>query len=87
MPDIFCYILKLSNGKYYTGITKDLVKRLKQHNNGESISTRHGRPCKVVYYTKWPDYSSARKVEVYVKRKGARKFLTDPVALEGLVST
>ena len=46
----FLYILRCSDGSFYTGITKDLTKRLKQHNGGKaSRYTRTRRPVEMLY--------------------------------------
>ena len=46
----FLYILKCSDGSYYTGSTKDLDHRLLQHQNGEgSLYTKRRLPVKLVY--------------------------------------
>ena len=47
----YMYILKCANGAYYTGSTKDLETRLKQHQNGEGANfTKKHLPVKLVYY-------------------------------------
>jgi putative endonuclease len=47
----YMYILLCSNGKYYTGSTRDLERRLEQHNAGEGANfTRKHLPVKLVYY-------------------------------------
>jgi len=47
----YVYILQCSNGKYYTGSTKNLKKRLNQHQMGEGANfTRKHLPVKLVYY-------------------------------------
>lgn len=49
MPS-YMYILKCSDGSYYTGSTKDLEKRLWQHQNGEGSNyTKSRLPVKLVY--------------------------------------
>lgn len=46
----FVYLLKCSNGKYYTGSTTNLEKRLWQHQNGEGSNfTKVHLPVKLVY--------------------------------------
>ena len=72
---VYCYILKCSKGGYYTGITKDINKRLSQHNKGKSISTRHRGTKSVVYLKTCPTRKDARKLEVHIKKVGARKYL------------
>ena len=47
----YTYILKCSNGKYYTGSTVNLEKRLEEHNLGEGSNfTRKNLPVKLVYF-------------------------------------
>jgi predicted GIY-YIG superfamily endonuclease len=47
----YMYILKCSNGKYYTGSTRNLERRLSQHQAGEGADfTRKYLPVKLVYY-------------------------------------
>ncbi|SDE53642.1 Predicted endonuclease, GIY-YIG superfamily [Pricia antarctica] len=44
------YILECSNGSYYSGSTKNLEKRLQQHQNGEGANhTKKRLPVKLVY--------------------------------------
>ena len=46
----FVYVLKCSNGKYYTGSTTNLEKRLWQHQNGEGSNfTKAHLPVELVY--------------------------------------
>ncbi|NJB69727.1 putative endonuclease [Saonia flava] len=46
----FVYILECSDGSYYTGSTKDLELRVKQHQNGEGANhTKKRLPVKLVY--------------------------------------
>lgn len=47
----YMYILEYSDGSYYTGSTKDLERRLQQHNQGEGANhTKKRLPVKLVYY-------------------------------------
>lgn len=47
----YMYILKCSNGKYYTGSTKDLIKRIEEHQNGLGANyTKKHLPVELVYY-------------------------------------
>ena len=47
----YMYILLCSNGMYYTGSTKNLNRRLAQHQNGEGANfTRKHLPVELVYY-------------------------------------
>ena len=74
-PGVYVYILQLSNGRYYTGISKNLVKRLIEHNKGLSRSTKHGRPVILKYIVKFSNYKDARWLEKKIKNRGARNYL------------
>lgn len=46
----FLYILKCNDGSLYTGITKDIGRRLKMHNDGKASKyTRTRRPVELSY--------------------------------------
>ena len=47
----FLYILECSDSTFYTGVTKDLERRLKMHNAGRaSRYTRTRTPVKLLYH-------------------------------------
>jgi putative endonuclease len=47
----YVYILECSDGSYYTGSTKNLALRLKQHQNGTGANhTAKRLPVKLVYF-------------------------------------
>ncbi|MBN1603846.1 MAG: GIY-YIG nuclease family protein [Chitinispirillaceae bacterium] len=48
------YILKCSDGTYYTGSTNNLEYRLTQHQNGEGANhTKKRLPVKLVYFEEY----------------------------------
>lgn len=50
----YTYILRCSDGSYYTGSTKDIEVRLEQHQAGEGAShTKKRLPVKLVYYEEY----------------------------------
>jgi putative endonuclease len=67
----YVYILKsLKDGKFYTGCTADIEKRLAQHNNGMVRSTKARRPLKLVYWETFATRSEAMRRERRLKRIG-----------------
>ncbi|PIU42414.1 MAG: hypothetical protein COS99_00355 [Candidatus Omnitrophica bacterium CG07_land_8_20_14_0_80_42_15] len=63
------YILQCKGGSLYTGITKDLEKRLKKHDQGSACRyTSPRRPVKLVYKKLFKDESSARRREIEIKQ-------------------
>lgn len=50
----FVYILECSDGSYYTGSTKDLKRRIAQHQMGKGANhTRKRLPVKLLYYEEY----------------------------------
>jgi len=50
----YVYILRCSDGTYYTGSTTNLERRLWQHQNGEGANyTKKRLPVKLVYYEEY----------------------------------
>jgi putative endonuclease len=65
----YVYILEsLTSGFLYKGYTTDYIKRLEQHNNGESRYTSLHRPWKLVYVEICINKTSALKREKQLKR-------------------
>jgi len=51
MSRSYVYILECSDGTYYTGSTKNLRQRLREHYDGEAANyTRRRLPVVLVYY-------------------------------------
>lgn len=47
----YVYVLKSKKDKkLYIGYTSDLKRRLKEHDNGLSMSTKNRRPLELIYY-------------------------------------
>lgn len=68
------YILELNDGSYYTGITKNLNKRLDAHKSGKgSKYVRSRLPCRVVYICNERDRSEASKREAAIKKLSRKK--------------
>ena len=66
----FVYILECSDGSLYTGITKDITKRLNEHNTSDKGAkyTKARRPVKLLYEESSVDRSSASKREYTIKK-------------------
>ncbi len=72
----YVYVLKsLKDNGYYIGSTKDLDRRLKEHNAGMTKPLKHRRPLILVYFEEFKSRSEARKREALLKRfKGGKAF-------------
>jgi len=65
----FVYIVKCSDGSFYTGYTNNLENRIKAHNSGRGAKCLRGKlPIKLVYSEKHKTLSSALKVEYRIKK-------------------
>lgn len=73
----YVYILKSSrNSKTYVGITADLDRRLKEHNQNKKFSfTKKYSPWEIVYKQKFDNFKDARAKEIYLKSAAGRKFV------------
>lgn len=62
------YIIKCADGTLYTGITTDLERRIKEHNNKLGAQyTKSRAPVKLVYKEKCATRSDALKRELQIK--------------------
>ncbi|MFC1787901.1 GIY-YIG nuclease family protein [Patescibacteria group bacterium] len=63
------YILRCQDDSLYTGVTKDLDRRMKQHNSGSGAKyTRAHRPCRLVWSQSGLSESGAKKEEARIKK-------------------
>lgn len=68
---MYCvYILKCSDGTFYTGITSNLARRIEEHNSSRlgAKYTRGRRPARLVYSAKMKSKSMAAKEERRIKK-------------------
>lgn len=70
MKSYYVYILRCHDNTFYTGITKDLSKRLEEHNHSERGAkyTRYRRPVTLMYHEHYEDKSNALKREIQIKK-------------------
>lgn len=66
----YTYIVLCKDQTLYTGIAKDLEKRLEEHNGGKNGAkyTRMRRPVKLVYREEFHSRSEASKREHQLKK-------------------
>ena len=67
----YFYILKSKKNKMtYTGSTNDLRRRMHEHNNSESKSTKSYVPWELIYYEAYRSEIDARTREKMLKHHG-----------------
>ncbi len=66
----YVYIVRCQDGTLYTGITKDLKRRIAEHNSekGGAKYTKPRRPVRLVYSESASSRSAAAKREYQLKR-------------------
>jgi len=65
----YVYILKCSDGTYYTGYTTDPERRTQAHNSGKGAKyTRARRPVKLIYTEEYDDKTEAQRREYAIKQ-------------------
>lgn len=67
----YTYILQSEKDKsFYIGYTKDLRKRLKEHNQGKTFTTRKMLPIELIYYEAYKSEIDAMNREKQLKIHG-----------------
>ena len=65
----FAYVLKCSDGTYYSGYTTDIKKREDTHNKGKGAKyTRSRLPVSMVYFEQFSTKSEAMSREYHLKQ-------------------
>jgi putative endonuclease len=64
-------------GRYYTGQTIDLNRRMEEHNRGKTPFLARGCPWIIVFSRQHQTRKEAIKLEKYIKKRGAERFLSD----------
>ena len=69
----YVYFLSLVNGQIYTGSTKDLKIRYKEHAGGKVFYTKSHLPCELIGYESYVLETDARQREKYLKTTDGKK--------------
>ena len=71
----FVYIVRCSDGSYYTGVTNDYERRIWEHNSGENklSYTYKRRPVELMYCERFQDVMQAIAWEKQIKGWSRKK--------------
>ena len=88
----YMYILECADGSYYTGSTRDLERRVNQHQKGEGAKyTRKKLPLKLVYMEEFSRIDEAyyreKQVQGWSRKKKQALISGDFDKLPGLASS
>jgi len=70
----YVYILKLKNGQFYTGFTRDLKIRIKRHNQNAVRTTARLKPKELIFYAAFKNKRNALNFEKYLKSSSGFAF-------------
>lgn len=74
----FVYVLKsIQTGKYYKGLTKNLDRRIEEHNAGKTSSNKALRPFRLIYVQIFETLEQAREFEKFLKTGFGREIIKE----------
>jgi putative endonuclease len=77
----YVYVLQSQKDKkFYTGFTRDLEKRINEHNSGVSMATKQRMPLNLVYYEFCLNHKDAMKRERYLKTTWGKRYIKNRIA-------
>ncbi len=71
------YMVRCYNGRYYTGFTRNLKKRLAAHSKGEVHYTKDKLPVTLVYCSYFRNFKKAYDFERYLKSGSGKAFMNN----------
>jgi len=72
----YVYLLKLNSGRFYTGYTNNLKRRIEEHKRGLNFSTKYRLPFQLIYFEGCTNEQDAKRREHYLKTTRGRIFLS-----------
>ena len=76
----YIYVLISEKDKnFYVGYTKNIERRIKQHNFGSVESTKNRTPLKLVYWEGCLNQNDATKREKYLKTSWGKRYIKNRI--------
>jgi putative endonuclease len=74
----YCYVYvlrSLKDNQFYIGLSRNLLVRVQQHNNGLVTSTKKRTPFELVYWEGCVNESDAAQRERYLKTAWGKRYI------------
>jgi putative endonuclease len=72
----YVYILRSQvDGQFYVGLTRDLLARVRMHNDGCVRSTKKRRPLELVYWEGCRNEGDAARRDKYLKSAWGKRYI------------
>lgn len=68
-------LLSLKDNKLYIGFTKNINRRILEHNQGKNISTKHRIPLNLIYFEGYLDKDDAIGREMFLKSGSGHRYI------------
>lgn len=76
----YVYMLRsIRDGRFYTGYTTNLEKRLGEHNAGKVFSTKNRYPLELMYYEACRHKEDALRRERYLKTTYGKRYIKNRI--------
>jgi putative endonuclease len=80
MEYFFVYVIRSNkDGKFYTGFTSNVEKRLEEHNSGKVLSTKSRVPFELVYFEACVCMEDAIQREKYLKTTYGKRYIKNRI--------
>ncbi len=80
MKYYYIYVLQSKkDNNFYTGYTHDIIKRVKEHNEGKVNSTQNRTPLKLVYWEGCLNQKDATNREKYLKSAWGKRYIKNRI--------
>ena len=73
-------LLSETDGRFYTGYSSSLRKRITDHNEGKVISTKSRTPFRLVYFEGCLNQQDATRREKYLKSGNGKIYLRNRIS-------
>ena len=72
----YVYVIEsVKSNDLYVGFTNDLKRRLTEHNQGLNVSTKFGKPWRLIHYEAYLNEQDAMRREKYLKTNQGSRLL------------